>query len=352
MNFVFTLDYELFGDGSGNVFDHMIEPTNKILEICDRYGIKITLFFEVVEYLKLKQEWKKNKMGYSQDPIAAIEKQLQKAAVEGHDIQLHIHPQWVGARYENHKWNVDFSSWRLGGFHEKEGHNIETLLKEGKTTIENLIREVVPDYNCIALRAGGYNIMPSDKIYSAMKKEGLKIDSSVFPGGYETGDLSNYDYRHVPINLDYWWACPKDITQKSENHREILVIPIFALVKPRWRKFFSIHRLKSMFFNNSSAGTLSKSKLAKKSLWGKIKFLMEKEAFTWDFFLFDSGLHNSFLNHIDQQFKERESFVLIGHPKNTINEGAFLNLIKAAEKRKAGFKTITWLYEEVKSQNH
>jgi hypothetical protein len=117
-------------------------------------------------------------------------------------------------------------------------------------------------------------------------------------------------------------------------------------------KVFSIHRLKSMFFNNSSAGTLSKSKLAKKSLWGKIKFLMEKEAFTWDFFLFDSGLHNSFLNHIDQQFKERESFVLIGHPKNTINEGAFLNLIKAAEKRKAGFITISRLYEEVKSQNH
>ena len=56
---IFTLDYELYGNGSGNVFTHIIEPTNKILEIADKYNAKITFFFEVVEYWKLKEEWEK-----------------------------------------------------------------------------------------------------------------------------------------------------------------------------------------------------------------------------------------------------------------------------------------------------
>jgi hypothetical protein len=115
MNLILTLDYELWGDGSGNVFHQIIEPTNRILNICDENKIKITIFFEAIEYLKLKDEWEKgNSMGYDKNPIKAIEAQLQNAALNGHDIQLHIHPQWVNAKYVNDKWEVDFSNWRLG----------------------------------------------------------------------------------------------------------------------------------------------------------------------------------------------------------------------------------------------
>ena len=49
-NIILTLDYELYGNGSGNVFRHIIEPTEKILSIAERYNVKITIFFEVIEY--------------------------------------------------------------------------------------------------------------------------------------------------------------------------------------------------------------------------------------------------------------------------------------------------------------
>ena len=32
-----TLDYELYGNGSGDVFHHIIEPTDRILKIAEKY---------------------------------------------------------------------------------------------------------------------------------------------------------------------------------------------------------------------------------------------------------------------------------------------------------------------------
>lgn len=50
---LFTLDYELYGNGSGDVFKHIIEPTDKILGIVEKYNAKLTIFFEVIEYWKI-----------------------------------------------------------------------------------------------------------------------------------------------------------------------------------------------------------------------------------------------------------------------------------------------------------
>ena len=95
---LFTLDYELYGNGSGDVFKHIIEPTDKILGIVEKYNAKLTIFFEVIEYWKLKEEWESgNRMGYDRNPIEAMERQLKRAFEYGHDIQLHLHPQWVDA---------------------------------------------------------------------------------------------------------------------------------------------------------------------------------------------------------------------------------------------------------------
>ena len=34
-----TLDYELYVDGSGDVFKHIVEPTNAILDVATRFGV-------------------------------------------------------------------------------------------------------------------------------------------------------------------------------------------------------------------------------------------------------------------------------------------------------------------------
>lgn len=343
MNLILTLDYELYGDGSGDVFRHMIEPTNRILDICDTYNIKTTIFFEVIEYLKLKEEWDKgNTMGYENNPIRAIEKQLQEAVLNGHDIQLHIHPQWVKAEYKNNHWFMDFSNWRLGDFRIEESYSIEDMLKEGKDTIENLIREVVPEYKCIALRAGGYNIMPSEKVYKAMKNLGLKIDSSVYPGGYEVGDLSQYDYRDADLEKDFWRVVPDNFAQLTLKS-SVLEIPVFALKQKRFKKF-NLERIKSAFQNRNSVIGAVKAKTIHKSKIEKIKYFFEKEAFTWDFCLFDFRLHKVFFNYIEKNLNRRQHFVIIGHPKSFTSDKSFKKMIMYAQKEDFQFKTLSESY--------
>ena len=77
MDLALTLDYELYGDGSGDVFEDIIKPTEILLSLLDKHKIKITIFFEVVEYWKLDNEWKNgNKMNYTKNPVEAIKNNL------------------------------------------------------------------------------------------------------------------------------------------------------------------------------------------------------------------------------------------------------------------------------------
>ena len=55
LRFILTADYEVFGNGSGCVKKCMIDPTEKMLSICDDYCAKLTLFVDVCEYWAFKK---------------------------------------------------------------------------------------------------------------------------------------------------------------------------------------------------------------------------------------------------------------------------------------------------------
>ena len=334
-----TLDYELYGNGTGYVFTQIIEPTYRILDIVRKYGVKITVFFEVVEYWRLKEEWDKgNKMGYRENPITAMEDQIRMAYQEGHDIQLHIHPQWVDAYYVHGKWNVNFEAWRLGSYEREGKYSLANLLKEGKRTIESIINEIDPNYKCIALRAGGYNIQPSAQIVRAMKETGIYIDSSVYPGGLEKGNLSNYDYSKVLVNIG-WWHTGDFLEEKGEE--ELIELPIVAFPITRWRKYLSIARILSLFRNRESAKETFEAKTGgkRKAYLSKIKFFREKEWQTWDYCLFSASQHGKYLSLINKQL-DRDVFVLVGHPKSFVTGRTFEFLLRKTN-GKFGFKTIS-----------
>ena len=339
-----TLDYELYGNGSGDVFKHMIEPTNRILEIAQKYNLRLTFFFEIVEYWKLKKEWEKgNNMGYTQNPVAAIENQLCISYKAGHDIQLHIHPQWVDAVYEDGKWNVNLNDWRLSCYNRIGEYSLLNLFQKGKETIENLIKPIDPNYECIALRAGGYNIQPSYDIVKVMKKTGIYVDSSVYPGGKETGILSDYDYSSIPFDIGYWFV--SDELEKI-GKSELVELPIVAFPMNRWEKYLSLERMKSIFQNHKSAKDTFNAKLGG-SIKGKfalIKYFFEREWQTWDYCLFSPAMHKKFLS-LAQKQKDRNIFVLVGHPKSFVNGKGFEYLLNQTQ-CKFNYKTIIEVYKD------
>lgn len=324
---IFTLDYELYGNGSGDVFRHMIRPTDRLLRIADEYGVKFTIFFEVIEYLKLKEQWDRgNTMGYDHDPVRAIEEQITEAFRRGHDIQLHIHPQWVDAKFVDGHWCVDMANWRLGGYDKTGEYSLENILRVGKQTIEELLRPIDPSYKCIALRAGGYNIQPSAEIVKAMKRVGLHIDSSIYPGGRETGTLSRYDYTSISPVCGYWQTGDE---LEKEGMGPIYEFPIVAFDIRRWRKYCSFDRVRSILRNKKSAHDTFEAKVSgngKPSIIDKIRYFVERESQTWDYCLFSASLHRRFLRRVKTM--SRDIFVTVGHPKSFMGESGFRYMLR------------------------
>ena len=328
-----TLDYELYGDGSGDVFKHIVEPTNAILDVATRFGAKITVFFEVVEYWRLKQEWESgNKMGYDRNPVEAMEQQVVDMIKRGHDVQLHIHPQWVDAKWEGDHWTVDYGNWRLSTF-TSPSMDIKRLIAKGKNILEELIKPSFPEYECCAIRAGGYNAQPSKAIVDAMRVSGLIIDSSVVPGAKEDGTLSRYDYSASPLNMGQW-NVENELETPSITKSDIVELPVVSFPIMRLFKFMSWTRIKSILKNRSSAQASFVAKTTKvgesSGVIKKLSYFFKKEYQTWDYCLFPNWLHYYFLHKISKQ-KERDTFVVIGHPKSLVSTKNLEYLLKKTE---------------------
>lgn len=334
-----TLDYELYGNGSGDVFRHVVEPTARLLEIADKYGVRFTFFFEVIEYWKLKEAWQQgNRMGYDADPAEAMARQMREAVGRGHDVQLHLHPQWVGATYDAEKgWCVRTDEWRLGDYHREGPLSLTSLMVRGKQTLEDMLRPVRPGYRCTALRAGGYNAQPSEAIVRAMQEAGLTTDSSIYPGGCERGSLSRYDYSSVTPEKGFWHAGPK---LETESNGTLLELPIAAFPIVRLRKYLSAERIRSLLRNRKSARDAFEAKTdgSHAGLLQKISYFFGTEWQTWDFCLFSPALHKRFLREAARL--PRDTYVLVGHPKSFTGSQGLEYLLKTI-KDKACFPTFT-----------
>lgn len=216
---LFTFDYEVYGNGTGSLKDLVLAPTQKLLDIANEFGAKITLFPEVAEFLAMKQE-----KIYKSD-IMAVEKQLQMAIRQGHDVQLHIHPQWKDASYKNGLWKLNYEMISIAEL--PRAKSLE-LIKNGKEYLENLLIPISTGYECCAFRAGYWCMMPSSTIIAVLQDAGIKADTSVYKWGQENGVFVNYDYSEACSNFRPWFVDPQNINQDSANTKSILEIPIYT----------------------------------------------------------------------------------------------------------------------------
>lgn len=331
--FSFTLDYELMGNGDGDVYELMVNPTYKFLKVCDKYNIKSTIFFEVVEYWKIKEAFQKGLLKeYRTDPTLDIENQLRTAIKNGHDVQLHIHPQWLDATYDNGKWIVNDNLHRLPVLAELGNENeysLTKLIREGKNTLEKLFKPINENYRCHIFRAGGLNIYPSNNILKALRANGFDTDSSVFPYAYADTIFTKYDFRNV-TNKNIYWITNSGILTNPKNidgkNSPFLELPILSLLIKRYKKYDLFRIYNKLFSTNATTTTKSraKDKLVGKNVIQKVNFFLEEESLTWDFCLFSKNKHKKYLNFIkNEQFNnilDIRPVILIGHSKEINNK--------------------------------
>jgi hypothetical protein len=336
LDIALTLDYEVYGDGGGDIFETMVHPTDELLRICKKYGAKVTIFFEVLEFIRFREEWQKgNKMGYESDPILAISNQLKEAYLAGHDVQLHIHPHWLTGKYKDGTWHLDPYYWKLTNVPleptEKYPLGLEALIKLCKEEVEKIIQEVSPSYSCNIFRAGGFSVTPSIEITKVLKKLGFIADSSVIPGGYLDNEYFYYDFRNCSIDKPFWFT-GQELHIQDPGQNGLIEFPVFALNKRRISKY-DLQRIKVASNNKSTNLNKIKGKVGKESTFlGKIKYFFEKEMLCWDFCLFSSHKMNAYFTEAFRRRKNSKDslypIILLGHSKEFLHPKGFEAFIK------------------------
>ncbi len=208
INLVFTLDYEIYGNGLGSFEKLMLEPTDQLLKVMGRHGARLTIMAEVAEILALRRFEQFHEL------LSKIEAQLKNAVAQGHDVQLHIHPAWFNAVYSDGRWRLSFPDYALVGMSRER---ILGYLREGKQYLEGLLQPIDSGYECIAFRAGNWLIQPSEDVVSCLEELSFKFDSSVFKGGHDQIGDYELDYRTANDNLVPWVVNKTDINVAADR---------------------------------------------------------------------------------------------------------------------------------------
>ena len=288
-----TLDYELFFGKSGSTDKCIVEPTERLLSILDKHNIKVSFFVDSGYILKLK-EYMQNFDVLKKD-YDLITQQIQKLSKEGHDIQLHIHPHWEDSIYDGKQWVFNTNRYKLSDFSEIE---IDDVVRR-----YSIVLEEITNIKPTVFRAGGWCIQPFDKMANALKKYGIRIDSTVYYNGKNTTSEKSFDFTDAS-QKDNWRFSNDPLIEEEDGC--FLEIPISAV---KTTPFFYFKFIFNKLFggdNHKAIGDGSAITNSKK----QILELLLKPSYSVASI---DGYKASLLNRCAKQNKEQ--LVLIGHPK-------------------------------------
>src|SRR4029077_7989445 len=77
----------------------------------------------------------------------------------------------------------------------------------------------------VAYRAGGWVIQPFAPLAPALRANGIRIDSTVFPGGHTEDSIQALDFRGSP-DKDYWRFDTDPLPPASRGHLTQVPVPL------------------------------------------------------------------------------------------------------------------------------
>ncbi|WP_157271635.1 hypothetical protein [Azohydromonas aeria] len=225
LHVIFSVDYEIHGNGDGDPKALMVEPTARMLRLLEEYGAKLTIMADVAEILRFKEYAERT--GRDDYGYQAIVEQLLQAIASGHDVQLHIHSSYFNAVHQQDCWAQDWSEY---DFAMLPYERMDWMVKTCKEYLESLLKPVKQDYACMAFRAANWSVSPSTNVVRALLNNRIEIDTSVWKFGRRNGAVK-FDYSSAPSALLPWRASEADICVPDRNGR-LWEIPIYT--EKRW----------------------------------------------------------------------------------------------------------------------
>jgi hypothetical protein len=260
---LFTQDYEIFfGKNSGTVNKCMILPNAELIDLFNRYNCTMTVFWDVLHFHTLKIHVKE--YPELQKDIDLIENQIKLLIKNNHDIQLHIHPHWLDAKYSgNRKWHFTYERYDLHDLsREEKPDDINTIAGCVNTSVQVLKSFVDKKDSRIIFRAGGNHVEPFDALSKVFTNNSIFIDSSRI-------DSKQWKSRYTKP----YYRFSESPSQKN-NNGSFIEFPITTVNIGLFRKllFKSLKKKYSDLDKFGDGNSIYESKIDKKLLETKFKY--------------------------------------------------------------------------------
>ena len=242
IDFLFTIDYEIYGNGTGSLSQLVHEPTCELKKLFDQHGAKFVTFVEIAELEKI------DTFG-ADSAIELVKKQVRDLHKEGFEIGLHLHPQWANARYEKGQWLLDLREYNLCTLSRER---IVEIVDRSLSYMRHVVDEA--QFTPSSFRAGNWLFQPTKTAAGVLAGRGIKIDSSVFKGGLQR--KNRLDYRKSQGN-GYFWSFGDDVN-KPDPAGTLIEVPIYSEMVAPWRMATSKRMTYKNQYNATSQNRLDK----------------------------------------------------------------------------------------------
>lgn len=304
MNIYLTLDYELFlGDKTGTPENCLIRPMDALCEMASEHNVKFTIFADATYLLRLSQL--KEQHNRLAEHYSLVVDNLQKRVKEGHDVQLHIHPQWMYSQWDDEKqsWTMDKTHYKLSDLVLEEA---KKLIKDSKELLDSIV-----GYKTHAFRAGGFCLDDFYKYSDVFKDLEILIDSSVVRKQCVLSEIHYYDYREIPQKQIYNFSDSIKVEHGNGPFTELSISsfscsPLYYL--SRVKKLRKNYCPKLIYKDGESISDGNSVML------GRIKKLLSR----YNTFCSIDAAASCYLNEYYKGVKQNgyDEMVLIGHPKH------------------------------------
>lgn len=215
-----THDWELRGDGSGNIEQIQFAPLRKLLGIYAKAGARTTILPDVMQQLAFRRCEDKHP---DLKPLAdSWDEHARDAFRQGHDVQLHLHPQWRNAEYQSGRWQLN-GDWSILNYDRDTAYE---MLAEGKKYLEHLLRPIDADYQCLAFRAGALAAAPSAHLFKSLADLGMQLDVSIAAGVFINDPNLQVDYRNCEETFLPFYPEMEDARRVSNKPEPLVCVPL------------------------------------------------------------------------------------------------------------------------------
>ena len=329
---IFTIDYEIYGNGQGSLQELVYDPADKLMAIFRKWNARFVSFVEVAELDKIETE--------GTDPaIDRVKRQIRGLYEDGFELGLHLHPQWYNAGYKDGRWLLDYSEYNLCTLPEAR---IVQIIDRAIGYFRKLLG--LTDFIPISFRAGNWLFQPTQTAERVLADRGVRVDSSVFKGGLQ--HQQKLDYRRA-IKNGYYWRFKNDVNI-PDPQGTLFELPIYTQMVPLWNMLTT----KRIGLQRKSVPTARKDKNhnGKKRLQRLMDFMRFQYPLKLDFCRMTidelTRMMDTVIKKDQQDPTTFKPIVAIGHTKDLVDFETVESFLSYLRQKKIAVSTFSDVYEK------